>query len=208
MVWWKPPEEAQLRPEKVMVLEVISLHGIIGPVFIRGTITSSSYHSLLKDDIISELNIRGHLMRNRAKPHTSDKNLLLLRNTFKNCVISNRFSQLFNTGWNQPPTVQILTPVTVFRGAVWKTEFTSIILRRLKLWKWKLCELCETWRNLYACCPEFCRSARVGYGDRWWAHWKPKIDQKIARLQGIFSYNFFVIFCKIKLFQFPNKLKL
>ncbi len=54
-------EEAQLHPEKVTVWATISSHGIIGPVFIRGTVTSSSYHSLLKDDVIPELDIRGQL---------------------------------------------------------------------------------------------------------------------------------------------------
>ncbi len=53
-------EEAQLHLEKVMVCAAISSHGIIGPVFIRGTVTSSSYHCLLKGDVIPELDIRGH----------------------------------------------------------------------------------------------------------------------------------------------------
>ncbi len=116
-----PPEieDTQLHPEKVAVWAAISSHGIIGHVFIRRTIISSSYHSLLKDDVISESDIRGHLnsavyQQDGAKPHTSDKNLLLLRNTFKNLVISNRFPQLFNTGWNWPPYSPDLNPCNYF----------------------------------------------------------------------------------------------
>ncbi len=54
---------------------------------------------MLKDDIIPELDIRRYLksavyQQNGAKPHTSDENLLLLQNTCKNGVISNRFPQM------------------------------------------------------------------------------------------------------------------
>ncbi len=112
-------EEAHIHPKKVMVWAAISSHGIIGPVFIRGTVTSSSYHSLIKDDIIPELDIRGYLKsavyrQDGAKPHISDKNLLLPRNTFKNCIILNRFLQLFNTSWNWPPYGPDLNPWDYF----------------------------------------------------------------------------------------------
>ncbi len=141
-------EEAQLHPKKVTVQAAISSHVIIEPVFIRGTVTLSSYHSSLKDDVIPAY-IRGHLkstvyQQDGVEPHTSDENLLLLWNTFKNHVISNRFPQMFNTGWNWPPYSPDLKPCDYF---LWDYLKNRVYINNRKMpeaLEWKLCELCET----------------------------------------------------------------
>ncbi len=101
-------EEASLHPEKLTLCAALSILGIIGPVFIRETVTSYSYYTLLSEDVIPELENRGHLRKaiwqqDGVKPNTSDHNLMLLRTTFKNRVISNRFPKLFCTGQIWPP---------------------------------------------------------------------------------------------------------
>ncbi len=56
-------EEAPLHLEKVTVWAALSCHGIIGPVFIRETITSDSYYTSLSEDVYTELENRGHLRK-------------------------------------------------------------------------------------------------------------------------------------------------
>ena len=112
-------EEKPLHPEKVTVWAAISSHGIIGPCFIRETVNSDNYHTLLTESVIPELENRGHLKKaifqqDGAKLHTSDENLLLLRNVFKKREISNHFPNLFNCGWNWPPYSPDLNPCDYF----------------------------------------------------------------------------------------------
>jgi hypothetical protein len=129
-------EETQLHPQKITVWAAFSSHGIIGPVFIRETVTSASYNKLLSEDVIPELEIRGHLKKaifqqDGAKPHTSDENLMLLRKTFKKRVISNRFPSLFNCGWRWPPYSPDLNPCDYFlwgylKDRVYRNNPTSL----------------------------------------------------------------------------------
>ncbi len=81
-------KEGHLHRAKITVWMAFGSRGIVGPIFVKETVTSESYHSLLAD-IIPESENWGLLKsttfkQDSAKPHTSNVNLLLLQKTFKN----------------------------------------------------------------------------------------------------------------------------
>ncbi len=106
MEWRKSPCHpwSAVSPKKITVWAARSAHGIIGPVFLQETVNAENYRALLENDICPELESRGHLKKaifqqDRAKPHTSNENLLFLRLKFDKRVISNRFPNLFHCSW-------------------------------------------------------------------------------------------------------------
>ena len=69
--------EKPFHPKRVTVWCAFSAIGIIGPIFIDGTVTSANYHKLLSDEFVSilqgmELINQSWFQQDGARPHTAN----------------------------------------------------------------------------------------------------------------------------------------
>ncbi len=124
-------EEEQFHPKKLTVWAGLSSHGIIGPDCLCEMVTLESYHKLLSEYVIPELENQKHLknaifQQDGAKLHTTDVILMLLRKTSKKCVFSNGFPRFFNCGW-LCPLLPDLNPCHYFLRGYLKHKFIEII---------------------------------------------------------------------------------
>ena len=111
--------ETFLHPQRVTVWCAISKHGIFGPEFIEGTVTSKSYSKLLTEEVIpvfQGLNIleTAYFQQDGAKPHTSNSVLDILYEHFGGRIVSNRFPKRFDCGFQWPPYSPDLNPCDYF----------------------------------------------------------------------------------------------
>lgn len=108
-----------LHSKKLTVWCAISSYGIIGPVFIKGSVTGESYLSLLQEEFITKVQENrdfGQMwfMQDGARPHTTNQNLTYLYGKFSDRVISNRFPEVLNAGIEWPPYSPDLNPCDYF----------------------------------------------------------------------------------------------
>lgn len=120
--------ERSLHPQRVTVWCGISDRGILGPFFIHDIIDSEMYLKLLQDDVIPQLRQRSMRLRDQyfqqdgARVHTTYPVLEYLNRTFGGKVISNRFTDFFNTGFQWPPYSPDLNPCDFYLWGYLKSK--------------------------------------------------------------------------------------
>lgn len=112
--------ETSLFPQKITVWCALSSKGII-EVILHQNVTSQSYITLLENDFIPALIGIGDnclnedwFMQDGARPHTANVVLDYLNEFFGNRIISNRYPERFNSGFNWPPRSPDLNPCDFF----------------------------------------------------------------------------------------------
>lgn len=126
-----------LHPQKLTVWYGICSEGVIGPFFIESNINAEVYNDLLRDQISPELESKGlikdfYYQQDGAPPHCTRDNLTLLREHFGLRVISRKFFEFFDEGYDWPPYSPDLSVCDFFLWGCVKDKTYTIELSDLR----------------------------------------------------------------------------
>jgi inhibitor of nuclear factor kappa-B kinase subunit alpha len=137
--------EMPLHSDKVTVWCAMSSRGIIGPYVFSDTVNSDRYISLLNNKFLPELRKRSTdinsewFMQDGATPHTANKVLDMLHDTFDERVISRRYPEVKQCGVTWPAHSPDLNPCDFFlwgylKSVVYKPRptDTAMLLKQIR----------------------------------------------------------------------------
>ena len=110
-----------LHPLKTTAWCAISAKGIIGPFFVHEIITADRYRNLILDPFLDDLNQQDEInidsaffQQDGARPHTANRILDFIHESFGSRVLSNRYPERFDEGHQWPPYSPDLNPCDYF----------------------------------------------------------------------------------------------
>lgn len=124
-------EEKALYSPKVTAWAAVCARGIIGPFFVRETVTTERYVKILEQFVSTQLALVDRpgidwFMQDGARPHRTDKVFRFLHEYFGNRVIALDYPQFTDTGIAWPPYSPDLTPCDFFLwGALKDTVYRN-----------------------------------------------------------------------------------
>jgi transposase len=111
--------QKSLHPRRITVWVALSTGGIIGPVFLNKTITSSLYVNMLKEEFIPLAQVlvdisKSWFMQDGARPHRTRDVFECLNEHFNGRVIALDFKEATGTGIDWPPYSPDFNPCDYF----------------------------------------------------------------------------------------------
>ena len=111
--------EKSLHPQRLTVWCAISSKGIIGPIFIEGTVNHESYRRVLEENFIPAIQGTQDInqiwfMQDGATPHRTNDVFKVLEEHFDNRVIALKYRSKTGKGYDWPPYSPDLNPCDFF----------------------------------------------------------------------------------------------